>query len=44
MTLWVPSQNGFVREAPQRQSATVFLRVSMTSPSESTTSNVPRTR
>lgn len=42
--LWVPSQNGLFSEAPQRQSAMVFLLIWNSFPSASTSLIGPRTR
>ncbi len=41
---WVPSHSGFVRERPQRQSATTSRRSSISAPSSSVNRTGPRTR
>ena len=43
VSLWVPSQNGRRRDFPQRQSAIVSRRTSISRPSWSTSRNGPRT-
>ena len=43
MSLWVPSQNGRIRERPQRQSATVSRSTTISPPCMSWSRTGPRT-